>query len=49
MLIVEVPIHDQGPIGNPSGYMNFDQVGTNSAMTCVLVLSARVWRNELLR
>ena len=27
------------------GYRNFDQVGTNSAMTNVLVLSAKVRRN----
>ena len=37
-----------GPSRQSIGYRNFNQVGTNSAMTHVIVLSAKVRRNEWL-
>ena len=53
--IVEAPIPDQDPIDNLQGIgtsiklgLNFNQVRTNSAMTHLLVLSAKVRRNDLL-
>ena len=53
--IVEVPIPDKDPIGNVQGTgilirlrLNFNQAGTNSAMTHILVLSAKMRRNEWL-
>ena len=55
MIMVEVSIHDHAPIGNLQVTkiliklrLNFDPVGTNSAMTHVMVLSAKVRRNEQL-
>ena len=52
-LIVEVLIPNQDPIGNLQGTklstwlgLNFDQVGINSAMTHVMLLSVKVRRNE---
>ena len=56
LTIVEEPIPNQGSINNLQGTillirlgLNFDQVVTNSAMTHVLVLSAKMRRNEQLR
>lgn len=50
-IVVEATIPDEDPINNPQGSinlirlgLNFDLARTNSVMTCVLVLSARVRR-----
>ena len=55
MFIVEVPILDHDPVGNLHSTrilirlgLSFDHAKTNSAMTHVLVLSAKVRRNEQL-
>ena len=47
-IIVETPISRLGPHGQFIGYQNVDQVGTDSAMTPVLVLSVAVGRSEQL-
>ena len=54
--IVEMPIPDHDPIGNLQSTiilftwdLSFNQAGTNRTMTHVLVLSAKVKRNERLK
>ena len=54
-IIVEVPISDHVPVDNLQGTvnlikqeLNFGHVGTNIAMTHVLVLSAEMRRNQWL-
>ena len=55
-IIVEMPIPNQDSIDNLQGTgiliklgLNFDQAKTNSAMIHILVLSAKVRRNEQLK
>ena len=55
-ILVEAPVPDHGPIGNLEDTrifimlrLNFDHVGTNSVMTHIMVLSAKVKRIEQLQ